>query len=89
MKNLFNQFPWNSATPGQAIPYVQPKSLTPGQAPEIKRKPCGRWTARPLLPLPKCLISQCFSQRAKMAMTGFLTCLNLVEKAKLLIMKEL
>jgi len=89
MKNLFSQFQRNPILSGQATLHVQPKSFTPGETSEIKRKPCGRWTVYPLLPLPKYFISQCFSQRAKMAMTGFLTCLNLVEKAKLLIIKEL
>jgi len=62
---------------------------TPGQATGAGPRALERWTISPMLPSPKCLISQCFSQRAKMLMTGKLTCSNLVEKAKLLKTKEL
>jgi hypothetical protein len=41
------------------------------------RETPDHWTADPMLPLPKCLISQCFSQRVKMAMTEKMTSLGL------------
>jgi len=63
MKNLFSEFQRQPAAPGQA-PGAGPRALE-------------RWTISPMLPLPKCLISQCFSQRAKMLMTEKMTCSGL------------
>jgi hypothetical protein len=67
----------------QREPATQPGGLG------ASREAPNHWTKRPMLPLPKCLISQCFSQRARLAMTGFLPCSILAEKAKLLKTKEL
>jgi len=89
MKKLFSQFGRKPASLGLATKYIQLKSaaycLVSGAISGVPE----HWTASPLFPFPKCLISQCFSQRAKMLMTGFLPCSNLVEKAKLLKIKEL
>jgi len=67
----------------QREPTTQPAGLGASQeAPD-------HWTRRPMLPLPKCLYFQANPQRVKMAMTGFLPCSILAEKAKLLKTKEL
>jgi hypothetical protein len=46
---------------------------TPGQVPGVSQEAPDHWTARPTLPLPKCFISQCFSQRTGLPMTEKMT----------------
>ena len=58
------------------IQEFQRQPATPGQATGAGPRALERWTAYAVRYLPKCLISQCFSQRAKMLMTGKLTCLG-------------
>jgi hypothetical protein len=65
----------------------QPAGVNPASS--VGFKDPERWTTYPMLPLPKCLYFQANPQRVKMAMTGFLPCSILAEKAKLLKTKEL
>jgi hypothetical protein len=53
------------------------------------RETPDHWTADAVRYLPKCLYYQANPQRARLAMTGFLPCSILAEKAKLLKTKEL
>jgi hypothetical protein len=53
------------------------------------RETPDHWTADAVRYLPKCLYFQANPQRARLAMTGFLPCSILAEKAKLLKTKEL
>jgi hypothetical protein len=67
----------------------QREPATPGQVPGASREAPDRWTTYAVRYLPKCLYFQANPQRTKMAMTGFLPCSILAEKAKLLKTKEL
>jgi len=71
------------------IQEFQRQPAAPGQATGAGPRALERWTAGPILSSSKCFIFQGNPQRAKMLMTGKLTCSNLVEKAKLLKTKEL
>jgi len=65
----------------------QPAEVNPASSVGFKGR--GHWTAYAVRYLPKRLISQRFSHHAKLAMSGFLPCSILAEKAKLLKIKEI